>query len=73
MKLTTKIKNRFLSSTPKIVKVLQILLTSIVSLPVYYSSLPVEFQQTIPSNILLYISLSGLVITTLLQLINKKE
>jgi len=61
------------AETPVIARVLQSLSGAIAVLPVYYSSLPEEFKSTIPTNLIGYISLGGLVVTFLLNLMTKKQ
>ena len=61
------------TETPVIARLLQAISASIAVLPAYYSSLPEEFKSTIPKNLIGYISIGGLVVTFLLNLMTKKQ
>ena len=73
MKLTTKLKKWWSAKTPLFARFLQSLSVGIAAIPFYYDSLPERFQLTIPDSIIMYISLSGLIATFLLNFLHIKE
>ena len=72
MKKLESCKKRIVSPTPWYVKLLQALSAAIASIPVYITALPQSFQDSIPSDMLKWFTIVGVIVTFLLQLINKK-
>ena len=73
MKTTTKLIKWWKLKTPLFARILQSISVAVAAIPLYYSSLPERFQLTIPDNVILYISLVGLIATFLLNFLHVKE
>ena len=73
MKKKLTLRQRWTAKTPKFARWLQVLSSAVTALPLYYTSLPTQFQNSLPVDIILYISGAGLAVTFLLNLFNTKE
>ena len=67
-----KIVSRWKSPTSKAVKWLQVLCGAIATLALYYTQMPEEWKETIPQEIIKYVSLTGFALTFILQFTKKK-
>lgn len=61
------LRKLFLSETPAMYKYLQVFSVAIAAVPMYYSSLPAQFQSSIPDSWLKYITTIGAICAFLLQ------
>jgi hypothetical protein len=61
------------AKTPIYARILQSVSAAISAIPLYYTSLPERFQLLIGDKVIMYISISGIVVTFLLNLLHKKE
>lgn len=68
-----KLKERLKAKTPKYARVLQGISGAIAAIPIYYSSLPDEFKQSVPKELLLYITIFGLIVIFFLNLLTVKK
>ena len=73
LNIKAELKRRWLAETPKIVVFLQVLSGLISAIPTYYSDLPYRFQKSVPESVTLYITVAGITVTLILQLITKKQ
>jgi len=71
--IISTIKRRWKAETPKLVRILQVLSGTIAVIPAYYKDLPDEFRASVPSHLLLYITMAGIIVTAFLQLITTKQ
>jgi len=67
------IQKRWNAETPKLVRLLQLISGMIAVIPTYYKNLPDEFRASVPSYLLFYIFIAGIIIAGLLQLFTKKD
>lgn len=63
----------FKAETPIFARVLQGIAVGIAAIPAYYDLLPVVFKQSITTDEIRYITISGIIATILLQLFHKTE
>jgi hypothetical protein len=68
-----KLKDRWNSPTHPAVKILQAILGAISATALYYSGLPTDWQQLIPSSIIKVLSVVGFVLAFLLQFTTNKK
>ena len=68
-----KLKELWLSETPKLARFLQLLSASLAAIPLYFSSLPEEFKSAIPENYIKYIAIAGGVLVVLCNFFKTKE
>ena len=73
MKKINKLKKWWKAKTPIYARILQSISVSVGAIPFYYNSLPERFQLLIPDNVILYISIAGLMTTFLLNFLHVKE
>ena len=73
MKAINKLKKWWRLKTPLFARFLQSLSVGVAAIPLYYGSLPERFQVVIPDDVILYISLAGLITTFLLNFLHIKE
>ena len=72
-KLFLKLKELWVSETPKLARFLQLVSASLAALPLYFSSLPEEFKNSIPENYIKYIAIAGGVLIILCNFFKTKE
>jgi len=73
MKLTTRLKKAWKAETPHLAKLFQVVSGALAALPLYYASLPVDFQQAVPQNWLKWIAGAGFAGVFLFNFFSKKE
>ena len=67
-----RIKKRFKSKTSKTVQFLQITLSAIATVALYYAGLPDKWQTMIPDTIIKVVAITGFALSFLLQFTKKK-
>ena len=72
-KIYFKLKTLWLSETPKLARFFQLLSASLAALPLYFSSLPEEFKNSIPDNYIKYIAILGGILVILCNFFKTKE
>ena len=72
-KIFLKLKELWVSETPKLARFLQLVSASLAALPLYFSSLPEEFKSSIPDSYIKYIAISGGVLVVLCNFFKTKE
>ena len=72
-KIYTKGADLWKKETPKIAQFLQTLSVAIAAVPIYYNGLPDEFKNTIPTDVLKYVTLVGGICALALQFSTKKS
>lgn len=65
--------NHWHAETPKLSRFMQFLSIIVSFAPLYYNSLPVDFQQTIPRSVLLWFSIVGFFVALFFQFTKKKH
>lgn len=69
----TLLRKLFISETPVLYRYVQTISVAIAALPLYYASLPSQFQSSIPDCWLKYITISGAVCAFALQFKTNKK
>ena len=72
-KIFLKLKELWVSETPKLARFLQLVSASLAALPLYFSSLPEEFKSSIPDSYIKYIAIAGGVLIILCNFFKTKE
>ena len=72
-KIITKLKEKWMAKTPKFARFFQIISTALAALPLYYASLPLDFQVIIPQNWLKWISICGFISVFLFNFFTEKN
>jgi hypothetical protein len=72
-KLFKNLSKWWKAETPKLARFFQVLSAALAALPLYWASLPAEFQTQIPAEYLKYIAIGGGLCVFILQFFNKKE
>ena len=72
-KIFLKLKELWVSETPKLARFLQLVSASLAALPLYFSSLPEEFKSSIPDSYIKYIAIAGGVLVVLCNFFKTKE
>lgn len=70
-KLYLKLSNWWKAETPAIARFFQFISSVIAALPMYFATLPLEFRESIPTNYLKYIALTGGLCALILQFFKK--